>query len=164
MAASWRSKRNLGSILFGSAELRPHHVALRLNERALTYAELERAARGVATSLRQRGLEPGDRVALLVPNVPEFSVAYFGILYAGCTVVPLNVLLAGPEVTYHLKDSGAKLLIAHPLFEAPAREGAGELGVQPFPNAFWKQRNRLSFSSWRRSPSGSPRYAWRMSA
>jgi long-chain acyl-CoA synthetase len=120
---------NLGSILFGSAELRPDHVALRLDERALTYAELERAARGVATALLERGLEPGDRVALLVPNVPEFTVAYFGILYAGCTVVPLNVLLSAPEVTYHLQDSGAKLLIAHPLFEAVARTGAGELGV-----------------------------------
>jgi len=120
---------NLGSILSGSSELRPDHVAVRLNERALTYAELERAARGVATSLRERGLEPGDRVALLVPNVPEFTVAYFGILYAGCTVVPLNVLLAAPEVTYHLEDSGAKLLIAHPLFEAPAREAADAIDV-----------------------------------
>jgi len=120
---------NLGSILSGSAELRPDHIALRLGERALSYRELERAARGVATSLRQRGLGSGDRVALLVPNVPEFTVAYFGILYAGCTVVPLNVLLSAPEVAYHLEDSSAKLLIAHPLFEAPAREGAGALGV-----------------------------------
>ena len=73
--------------------------------------ELDRAARGVATSLRERGVQPGDKVALLVPNVPEFTVAYFGILYAGATVVPINVLAAVPEVTYFLEDSGARVLV-----------------------------------------------------
>ena len=102
---------NLGVVLAGSAEGRAEKVALRLGERALTYGELDRAARGVATALRERGVEPGDRVALMVPNVPEFTIAYFGVLYAGGTVVPLNVLLSAPEVTYHLKDSGAKLSV-----------------------------------------------------
>ena len=120
---------NLGTILLGSASRRPEHPALRLDDRAVSFAELDRAARGVATSLRGRGIEPGDRVALLIPNVPEFTIAYFGILYAGCTVVPLNVLLSAPEVTYHLEDSGAKLLFAHPLFVKPASEGAAGAGV-----------------------------------
>jgi len=120
---------NLGTILVGSADRRPEHTAVRLNERTLSFAELDRAARGVAASLRGHGLEPGDRVALLVPNVPEFTIVYFGILYAGCTVVPLNVLLSAPEVTYHLEDSGAKLLFAHPLFEKPASEGAAAAGI-----------------------------------
>jgi long-chain acyl-CoA synthetase len=66
----------------------------------------------------------------MVPNVPEFTVAYFGILYAGATVVPLNVLLSGPEVTYHVQDSGARLLIAHPLFADPATKGAEGAGVE----------------------------------
>jgi long-chain acyl-CoA synthetase len=61
--------------------------------------------------------------------VPEFSIAYFGILYAGCTVVPLNVLLSAPEVTYHLQDCGARLLIAHPIFAEPASRGAAEAGI-----------------------------------
>jgi long-chain acyl-CoA synthetase len=120
---------NLGSILQASCESRPDHVAVRLQERTLRYRDLHRAARGVATSLRERGLAPGDRVALMLPNVPEFPIAYFGTLYAGCTVVPLNVLLSAPEVRYHLEDSGAKILVAHPLFETPAREGARPLGV-----------------------------------
>ena len=68
-------------------------------------------------------------MALLVPNVPEFSIAYFGILYAGAVVVPINVLAAAPEVAYFLEDANAKLLIAHPLFEAPAREGAAARGA-----------------------------------
>jgi long-chain acyl-CoA synthetase len=120
---------NLGSILQGSADQRPDHVAVRHDERTLSYAELDRAARGFARSLRERGIEPGMAVAIMVPNLPEFPIAYFGILYAGCTVVPLNVLLSGPEVQYHLEDSGAKLLVAHPLFEAPARAGAEAAGV-----------------------------------
>src|SRR5882672_11445061 len=111
---------NLGSILSGTTALRPDHVAVRLGDQAFTYAELDRAARGIATSLRARGIEPGATVAILIPNVPEFTQVYFGILYAGCTVVPLNVLLSAPEVQYHLEDSRAKLLIAHPLFEASA--------------------------------------------
>jgi long-chain acyl-CoA synthetase len=115
---------NLGSILQAGAHLRAAHPAIRLGERVVSYAELDREARGVATSLRERGVAPGETVAILVPNLPEFSIAYFGILYAGCTVVPLNVLLSGPEVAYHLEDSQARLLIAHPLFADPAREGA----------------------------------------
>ena len=120
---------NLGAILRASADVRPDHPAIRFNERTVTYAELDRAARGVATSLRDRGIAPGDKVAILVPNLPEFTIAYFGILYAGCTVVPLNVLLSAPEVRYHLEDSDAALLFAHPLFEAPVKAGASEAGV-----------------------------------
>ena len=120
---------NLGSILQAGADSRPTHPAIRLGERTVSYAELDRAARGVASSLRARGIEPGETVAILVPNLPEFTIAYFGILYAGCTVVPLNVLLSAPELTYHLEDSKARLLIAHPLFGEAVRAGASEAGV-----------------------------------
>ena len=120
---------NLGSILQAAAHERPTHPAIRLGERTVSYADLDRAARGVATSLRARGIEPGETVAILVPNLPDFTVAYFGILYAGCTVVPLNVLLSAPEVTYHLEDSNARLLVAHPLFGDAVRAGASDAGV-----------------------------------
>jgi long-chain acyl-CoA synthetase len=120
---------NLGTILQASAAARPDHPALRLHEHALTYAQLDRAARGVAASLRARGIGPGRSVAILVPNVPEFTIAYFGILYAGCAVVPLNVLLSAHEITYHLEDSEAALLFAHPFFGDSARKGAIGAGV-----------------------------------
>jgi long-chain acyl-CoA synthetase len=120
---------NLGSILSATHGAAPDHVAVRLGDQALTYAELDRAARGIATSLRARGIEPGSSVAIMIPNLPEFTQAYYGILYAGCTVVPLNVLLSAPEVQYHLEDSRARLLFAHPLFEAPRRRGASAAGV-----------------------------------
>jgi long-chain acyl-CoA synthetase len=120
---------NLGSILLGSAREHGDRPALRLNDRSVRYAELDRTARSVATSLRERGIAPGDKVALLIPNVPEFTTAYFGILYAGCTVVPINVLAAPQEVTYFLGDSETRLLIAHPFFAAAARQGASDAGV-----------------------------------
>ncbi len=120
---------NLGTILQATAAERPESIAIVLETRRVSYAELDRAARGVATSLRARGIAPGDKVALLVPNVPEFTIAYFGILYAGATIVPINVLAAAPEVSYFLADSGAKLLIVHPLFEEPGRTGAADRDV-----------------------------------
>ena len=115
---------NLGSILHANANEDPEAIVLRAGDLEMTYGELNRAVCGVAASLRERGVSPGDKVALLVPNVPEFTIAYFGILYAGATVVPINVLAAAPEVTYFLEDSDARLLIVHPLFEEQGREGA----------------------------------------
>ena len=120
---------NLGTILQASAESRSEHPVIRMGDRVVSYRELDRAVRGVASSLRERGIQPGERVALLVPNVPEFSIAYFGILYAGATVVPINVLAAAPEITYFLEDSSSRLLIAHPLFANAARAGAEDAGV-----------------------------------
>jgi long-chain acyl-CoA synthetase len=120
---------NLATILRASAQARPDHPAVRLGDRALSYAELDRAARGVAAALRERGALPGHQVAIMVPNLPEFTIAYYGILYAGCAVVPLNVLLSAPEVGYHLEDSRASWLVAHPLFAEPARVGAEAAGV-----------------------------------
>ena len=120
---------NLGTILQANAHERPESIVVRAGDLELDYGALDRAARGVATSLQARGLAPGDSVALLVPNVPEFTIAYFGILYAGGTVVPINILAAAPEVTYFLEDSGARLLIAHPLFQEAAEQGAAPLDV-----------------------------------
>jgi long-chain acyl-CoA synthetase len=120
---------NLATILRSTAMETPEHPAILLGERSIDFAELDRAARGVAAGLQARGIGCGDKVALLVPNVPEFSIAYFGVLYAGAAVVPINVLAAAPEVTYFLQDAAARLLIAHPLFEAPARKGAQGAGV-----------------------------------
>ena len=120
---------NLGSILLANANEKSDEVVLRAGDLEMTYGELNRAVCGVAANLRARGVSPGDKVALLVPNVPEFTIAYFGILYAGATVVPINILAAAPEVTYFLEDSDAQLLIVHPLFEEPGRKGAEPLSV-----------------------------------
>ncbi len=103
---------NLASIVTESAARDAGAAAIRLGERTLTYGELDDRAARLATLLRERGLEPGDRVGVMLPNVPEFPIAYYGILRAGGVVVPMNVLLKRREIAYYLEDSGAKLLLA----------------------------------------------------
>src|SRR4029453_1399725 len=83
----------------------------------LTYAQVNGAANQVANLLVSRGVRPGDKVALSCPNVPYFPIAYYGILKAGAVVVPLNVLLKGREIAYHLADSAAR---AYLCLEGPA--------------------------------------------
>ncbi|TCJ22874.1 long-chain-fatty-acid--CoA ligase [Nocardioides jejuensis] len=103
---------NLASILDDSAAAYPERTALVLGDTRLSYAQLNGAASQVANLLVERGIKPGDKVALSCPNLPYFSIVYFGILKAGATVVPLNVLLKGREVAYHLNDSQAKAVFA----------------------------------------------------
>ena len=113
---------NLASIVTASAERDADAAAVRLGERALTYGELDDRSARVATLLRERGLEPGDRVGVMLPNVLEFPLAYYGVLRAGGIVVPMNVLLKRREIAFYLEDSGAKLLLAwHGFAERGAR-------------------------------------------
>ncbi len=79
-------------------------------------------ARRYAQHFIDSGIGPGDRVALLLPNVPDFPRAYYGALAAGAVVVPVHALLTAEEVAYVLQDSGAKLLVCH---EALAAGGRG---------------------------------------
>ncbi len=104
---------NLATIVHEGARRHPDKTALVCGDASLTYGELDRAARCFASVLRARGVARGEHVALMIPNVTAFSVAYYGCAYAACPVVPLNVLLAAEEVTYHLNDSDARLLVAH---------------------------------------------------
>src|SRR6187455_2592619 len=118
---------NLASLLERSARAYPDRTALVLGDTRLTYAQVDAAANQVANLLVERGIEPGDKVALTCPNLPYFTIVYYGILKAGATVVPLNVLLKAREVAYHLDDSDAK---AYFCFEGTddlpmAKEGHG---------------------------------------
>ncbi len=76
-----------------------------------------------------RGIQPGDKVALSCPNLPYFPIVYYGILKAGATVVPLNVLLKGREVAYHLDDSDA---VAYFCFEGTDELPIGQAGHEGF--------------------------------
>ena len=89
----------------------------------ITYAELDERSARVAGLLRERGLEPGDRVGVMLPNVPEFPIAYYGVLRAGGVVVPMNVLLKRREIAFYLEDSGAKLLLAWHELRRGGRDG-----------------------------------------
>src|SRR5262245_17800176 len=103
---------NLAALLEESATKYPERTAIVFGDTRLSYAQVNGAANQVANLLVSRGIEPGDKVALMCPNLPYFSLVYWGILKAGATVVPLNVLLKGREVAYHLDDSDAKALFA----------------------------------------------------
>jgi long-chain acyl-CoA synthetase len=123
---------NLASVLEGSASACPSREAIVLGESRLTYAQVDAAANQVANLLVSRGVEPGDKVALSCPNLPYFSMVYFGILKAGATVVPLNVLLKGREVAYHLGDSDAK---AYFCFQGTPELPIGQEGYAGFQEA-----------------------------
>ena len=99
---------NLSVLLEDSALIFPDRDAVVLGDTRLTYAQVNGAANMVANLLVSRGIRPGDKVALTCPNLPYFTVVYYGILKAGATVVPLNVLLKGREIAYHLGDAEAK--------------------------------------------------------
>ena len=102
---------NLATNLVEAARRHPQRDALLLDDHSLTYSQLDDATARVAGLLRARGIEPGDRVGVMLPNVPEFAIAYYGVLRAGAVVVPMNVLLKEREVSFYLTDSGAKLLL-----------------------------------------------------
>src|SRR3954471_12400873 len=99
---------NLSIVLEDSARHHPERAALVLGDTRLTYAQVNAAANQVANLLVERGIEPGDKVALSCPNLPYFPIVYYGVLKAGAVVVPLNVLLKGREVAYHLANADVK--------------------------------------------------------
>jgi long-chain acyl-CoA synthetase len=121
---------NLASSMTESAERTPATVAVRLGGLELTYGELDDRSARLAALLRGRGLQPGDRVGVMLPNVLEFPISYYGVLRAGGVVVPMNVLLKRREIAFYLEDSGAKLLLAWHGFDTDAREGAAEAGTE----------------------------------
>jgi long-chain acyl-CoA synthetase len=123
------SQFNLAQLLSQSARRHPDRTAIVFGDTRLTYAQVEGLANQVAGALTERGVGHGDKVALSCPNLPYFSIVYFGILKAGATVVPLNVLLKGREVAYHLVDSDAK---AYFCFQGTPELPIGQAGHEGF--------------------------------
>jgi long-chain acyl-CoA synthetase len=115
---------SLASNLLSSASAHTDRIALRLGEAVTTYRELDEASARVAGLLRDRGIGPGDRVGMMLPNTPEFALAYYGVLRVGGVIVPMNPLLKAREVAYYLGDSGARLLVAWHGFAEEASAGA----------------------------------------
>jgi long-chain acyl-CoA synthetase len=121
---------NLAQILIDSAQRDGDHVAIKLDDAQLSYAQLAGASAHVAGMLRAHGVERGDRVGIMLPNVPYFPVIYYGVLRAGCVVVPMNPLLKRREVKFYLQDSGAKLIFAWHDFAQDAEAGASDAGAE----------------------------------
>src|ERR1700759_5627500 len=91
--AGMRMGQNLASIVTQSAARAAEARAVRLGGQPLTCGDLDDASALLATLLREHGLEPGDRVGVMLPNVLEFPIVYYGVLRAGGIAVPMNVLL-----------------------------------------------------------------------
>jgi long-chain acyl-CoA synthetase len=123
----------LAQSLLQSATQHGDRPAIRLDDVVLTYDQLLDGARRVTSLLRSRGIGPGDRVAMVLPNVPMFPVLFYGALGAGAVVVPMNPLLKSREVQYYLEDSGASVLFAwHGVLEE-AGKAAASVGVDCVP-------------------------------
>jgi long-chain acyl-CoA synthetase len=120
---------NLAVILTETARSAPNRPAAVYDGGQLTYSELDQASDRLAAALAAAGVAPGERVALQLPNIPQFLISYFGILKAGAVVVPLNVMLRAPEVAFHLGDSGAVVLITWAGVLAEAAKGAEAAGL-----------------------------------
>ena len=117
---------NLATVVTDSARHRPDGLAISCMGMKFTYSMLDAISNQVANGLRAAGIKRGEKVALCCPNLPYFPFVYYGILKAGCAVVPLNVLLNQREMHYHLTDSDSVALIAF--------EGTPEL---PIGKAAW---------------------------
>jgi long-chain acyl-CoA synthetase len=115
---------NLAALVTDSATRHPDHTAIKLDELEISYRQLDEWSARAAALVREKGVGRGDRVGIMLPNVPQFAVAYYGVLRAGGTVVPMNPLLKEREVRFYLTDPEAKLMFAWHDFAGPAREGA----------------------------------------
>ena len=124
---------SLAQLLTETAGRHADRPALKLDDSVVNYAVLNEGATRIAGLLKEKGVQPGDRVGIMLPNVPYFGVVYYGVLRAGGVVVPMNVLLKGREVEFYLSDSGAKHVFAwHDFGEAAhERRGGGRRGGDP---------------------------------
>jgi long-chain acyl-CoA synthetase len=116
-------------------------TALRCGSRRVSFSELDAASGHVAHLLRRDGVRPGDRVALLLPNVPEFAAAYYGVLRAGAIAVPLDPLLTRTEVGSILQDAGAGRLLVWRALEKSAPASAGLAVFVLAPGSFFDVAN-----------------------
>jgi long-chain acyl-CoA synthetase len=118
---------NLAVMLRESRTAHPDKPLCHIADLTFSYGQVDDISGRVAASLRNLGVGRGDKVAVQLPNLPQFLFAYFGILKAGAVMVPLNPLLRAPEVNYHLTDSDSRVLITFEDFAEEAISGARDI-------------------------------------
>src|SRR5947209_7174518 len=123
---------NLSVILEDSARRYPSKPAIICMDIALTYQQINEAVNRVANGLKAMGIQPGDKVALTCPNLPQFPIIYYGIIRLGAVVVPLNVLLKKEEIAYQLNDCDAK---AYLCYAGTPELPMGQMGYAAFNDA-----------------------------
>lgn len=124
---------NLADNLVRSAEANPEKAAIILDDVVVPYGVLAAAAARLAGWLQELGVKPGDRVAVTLPNIPQMPIIYYGILWAGGVVVPMNPLYKSREFAFVLRDAQAKAFFAWDGVDEEASKGAAEAGVEYIP-------------------------------
>jgi long-chain acyl-CoA synthetase len=105
---------NIADGLAEAARTRGDHVAIAFDDQLLTYRELLRQVRATAGGFARAGIAGGDRVGLLLPNVPEFAIAYYALMHLGAVAVSINVMSKPDEVRHIVVDSSACALVTTP--------------------------------------------------
>jgi long-chain acyl-CoA synthetase len=121
---------NLANGLVDAARALDGRLALRLGDTRVSFAEFDDASARVAAMLRDRGLQPGDRVGIMLPNVLAFPPIYYGVLRAGGVVVPMNPLLKSREIAFYVGDSGARWIFAFAGVADEASKGAADASAE----------------------------------
>ena len=121
---------NLAENLVRTAEAHASRPAVKLDDAVVPYGVLANAASRVAGWLGELGVRPGDRVGVSLPNIPQMPIIYYGILWAGGVVVPMNPLYKGREFAYVLSDADAKAFFAWDGVGEEASKGAADAGVE----------------------------------
>lgn len=120
---------SVATILSDTAHRFPERTALIIGDNKVKYGDLWQQTLAYAGALRARGVGRGDRVAMLVPNVPDFARVYYAVLSLGAVVVPIHLLLKAGEIEYVLRDSGSTLLVAAAPMLAEGGKAAAMAGV-----------------------------------
>jgi long-chain acyl-CoA synthetase len=121
---------NLWYMLENAAAEHPDQAALRMDDLVIGYGQFRAAAGRLRALLESAAVAPGDRVGIMLPNVPAFPIALYGALAADAVVVPMNPLLKGREIAYYLGDSGARVLFAWHPFADEATKGTADAGAE----------------------------------
>jgi len=108
--------RPLTWLLDSTVSKYPSHTAFIYYGTRLSYAQFSSLANRFAMGLQRLGIQPGDRIAIALPNVPQYPIAYYGALRAGAVVVPTNPLYTGREMQHQLADSGARAIVMLDMF------------------------------------------------
>ncbi len=137
---------NLATNLVATARRLPDKTGIKLDQGEVTWAQLHGAAATVAGQLRAAGLEPGDRVSLILPNVPAYPVLFYGTLLAGGIVVPMNPLLKSGEIAYYYQDAGTTFSFVWPDF---AEEAARRPRSRPSRGSPPRSSSAARWARWR---------------
>jgi long-chain acyl-CoA synthetase len=121
---------NLAANLDATISEHGDRPAIKLDDITLNYAVVDQAVARAAGLLRAAGVQPGDRVGIMLPNVPYFPFLFYGAMRLGAVVVTMNPLLKEREVAFYLSDSGAQTLVAWHQFEDSARSGAEDSNAE----------------------------------